>query len=79
MLENVFKDILSYLDSFNLFNLVHCKSLTSNCPRVQVKHVTTHRSEPRGMSDAPSLVYSHPHGPVTGAGAKLSMPGVIVQ
>ena len=56
-----------------------CKSLTSNCPHVQVKHVTTHRSEPRGMSDAPSLVYSHPHGPVTGAGAKLSMPGVIVQ
>jgi len=44
-----------------------------------VKHVTTHRSEPRGMSDAPSLVYSHPHGPVAGAGAKLSMPGVIVQ
>ena len=44
-----------------------------------MKHVTTHRSEPRGMSDAPSLVYSHPHGPVTGAGAKLSMPGVIVQ
>ena len=75
MLENVFRYISLHLDSFNL-NLV---SQTSNCSRVQVKHVTTHRSEPRGMSDAPSLVYSHPHGPVTGAGAKLSMPGVIVQ
>ena len=78
MLENVFRNIPSHLDSFNL-NLVKVRPLTSNCSHVQVKHVTTHRSEPRGMSDAPSLVYSHPHGPVTGAGAKLSMPGVIVQ
>merc|ERR1719189_175838 len=44
-----------------------------------VKHVTTHRSLPNGAPAPPSLVYSHPHGPVTGAGAKLSMPGVIVQ
>merc|ERR1711971_1525695 len=44
-----------------------------------VKHVTTHRSEPRGLSES---VYSH--GPVAGAGAKRSIseafqPGVIVQ
>ena len=63
---NHLKDIKPDTVCFNIFN-------------VQVKHVTTHRSEPRGLSDS---VYNH--GPVTGAGAKRSVPesfqpGVIVQ
>ena len=49
---------------------------------IQVKHVTTHRSEPRGLSTMSESVYNH--GPVAGAGAKRSVPeafqpGVIVQ
>ena len=66
IIRSISRITLGYELHFNIFN-------------VQVKHVTTHRSEPRGLSDS---VYNH--GPVTGAGAKRSVPesfqpGVIVQ